>query len=383
MISRRHTAFAFTLVSLAFAPCASALVEFARGNLIASANLTEEFDSNVFGNNTELSDSITTFSPALNFSRKAGLISANLGAGINIVRFKDFDTQDSENPFFNFGINYDNPARLNLKYNGSYNRISTASDAALDRTESDQFTLGVVLNYAHSDKLSTRAGVNYRSSFDKTSNSNAFADTASYAFTAGSVYKYSPKLSGALAYTFRPSTATRVATNANLNPDAQDHQVAFSLEGELAPKVTGVTSVGYTLREFKAGGSEDAITFGVGTTWAAAQKTSVTLNASQDFSTTETAESITGLNIRLGLNQQLLAKLSANLYADYATVDYSTPGQLTSRSDDNLTYTAGLIYAFNEFLSSKLGYSYRDNNSNIATASYTRAIVTVGFTARY
>jgi len=358
-------------------------VEIARGSLTAGLSARAEYDTNIFGNNTSDADTIFSFTPDLRYTRAVGKISTIAVAGVNIIRFNEADDENSEDPFASVTFNYDAADKGNARLSIGFARSSQADDTVLDRLKSDEYALDSMVNHFYSEKLGYRVGFGTTISESKT---NGFNDVDTYTVSLGSVYRYSQKLNAALTYSFRKSGTEDVDTTLFEKPDSDDHRLTASLEGEISPKVTGQIGVGFSIRDYDEGGSDVAPTLSTGLNWAAAEKTTVSFNATQDFETTSAAQSALRFKTSLGVTQAINAKLNltGSFGYEHATYENSAVAPADNgRTDDSFIFQAGAAYAFTRYVSANAGITYRDNQSDAARADYERTIVSVGVSARY
>ncbi|AHF94856.1 hypothetical protein OPIT5_28510 [Opitutaceae bacterium TAV5] len=356
-----------------------AFVEIARGSLTAGLTVSAAHDTNIFGNNTERSDEVFTITPDLQYTRNVGKISTLASGGVNIIRFSDHTNQNSEDPFANLKFNYDGADKGSAQAGVGYRRRSETNDAALTRTESDDWLADAIVNYYYSEKLGVRTRADLSFSRSRT---DGFNDVDRWGAGVGLLYRYSPKLTFVSGYDFR-TTATRDRLAGADKPDSSDHRFSFGAEGDLAPKLTGSASLGATYRDFDDGDSSWLPYAGIDLNWAVLEKTSVFLTISSDFDTTSSAQSSKNLRTALGARQALSDRLSLAGSIGYEHVKYSSNGLIAGRTDKIVPLTLDLDYVVNEYLSVSAGISWRHNSSDLDTADYDRTIYTLQASARY
>lgn len=360
---------------------AHALAEFARGKLTVAASLNTAYDSNIFANSTEEEDVSVTFNPSLAWTRNAGRISATVSVGISAITFTDADDQDSVDPSINAALTHDRAEKGSDSVSLSYTRSSEANDILLDRVEVDNYRGSVGTDYFYSEKTGFRANANFRSSLY---DAPGFNDVESYGLGGGILYRYSPKLVANATYSFSPEKAEELAPGRLSDPSSKNHRFSLGLEGELAPKLSGNVSVGYAYRDFDNGAdSDDTILVGAGLSWAAAEKTTLTLSATQDFDTTANAESAHIFNVSLGARHTLTEKISLNASLGYQQSELDEVGTPVSREDDTYIFGAGSSYRINDNISANLAVRHRINDSTLARAEYDRTVVSLGLNLLY
>jgi len=373
-LSKLHLTKASLAVGASFIPSAFGFTEFARGNLVANASLVSSYDTNIFGNSSEVDDFNATFSPGLSYLRDAGNLSVSIESGVSAVSFADSSSQDSVDPFLNTTLNLDRAEKGSATVSLGYTRSTEANNLLLARTQSDEYRSSGRVNYFYSEKTGIRVDANFRRSEYNTFGYNSIS---SYGLGGGLIYRYSSKLTASATYDFSPEKAINLAGPLS-DPSSKNHRFAFGLEGQLAPKLNGSVSLGYAYRSFDLGGSDDTALLGVDLLWNPVEKSSFTLSASNNFDTTAGAESARILDVSLGGRQALTEKLvlGGSLGYQHSQIDQK-PGPV-SRSDDAYLLGVSLSYALNDNWSTNAGITHRLNKSSLALGDYVRTVVSAG-----
>lgn len=361
------------------APNAHALFEVARGTLGVSAALSAEYDTNIFANATEQDDVSLVFTPGVNWSRNVGLVSTSAQAGMKTISFTDTSGQDSIDPFLNINLRVDRAEKGSASFGFSYARTTEANDVLLDRTESDQVNGNGRIDYLYSEKTGVRFNGTFRLSDFRTA---GFNDVDSFALGGGLLYRYSPKLTSDLTYSFSPENATNLTGISD--PSSDNHRLSVGFEGALFTKVSGLFSIGYAYRDFNAGGSDDTVLLASSLSWAASAKTNFTLGASNNFDTTAAGQSSRAFQVTVGVRQTLTEKISISGNIGHQRVKLDELGPLaTSREDDAVILGLNLAYRINDRFSAQSGLTHRISDSTNALAKYDRSVVSLGLNAAF
>ena len=265
----------------------------------------------------------------------------------------------------------------------SFQRDTLANDVLNTRTKSNDFNFNGSLQHLFSEKLGYRVLGDYRDDKYLTA---GYADVLDYSAGADAVYVYSPKLTVVGGYTHRESwTANRAGTPAG-SPASKDDRYSVGFEGELAPKVSGTFSIGVVQRRFDAagfGGNASSLFLASGLKWVPLQKTSVSIDASQDFDTTAANQSSKVGSLTIGVTQTLDQNWSVDGSVAYTHSDYTGLGAANSRVDDNYRIRGRVTYAVttNVTLDASVGYGKVDSTNAFST--YDRVNAGVGVTASF
>jgi polysaccharide biosynthesis protein VpsM len=374
MASPINLRLAVASLSLAAVP-AQAFVEVARGNLNASINTLVEADSNIFGDNTRVSDELLTVTPELSYERNAGLLSLASAAGVDLVRFSDHIDQNSEDPYANLHLGLDQAEKGSAKADVSYARQSATNEAVLARTKSDEYQANLAWDYFLGDKTGLRFGTDYAKSDQLTA---GFTSSTVTGFDVGSLYRYSPKLTANLVYGYRDTETTNNVRN------SKDHRLSVGTEGEILSKLTGKISIGANYREEPKFKSSTSVYINSAVNWQIGPKTDLDINLSAAPETTAGAQTSQNYRLDVTLNQEFNAKLRGYFTAGVEQAKYTggTFGTV-ARTDNTLPLSMGINYSINGYLNTQAGVSYRINNSDLAQADYDRTIYTVSLNAKF
>lgn len=340
--------------------------------LFLTASVDVKADDNIYLKNTnEADDTILTFSPGVDlvFGRNAAT-SGNLYYRHDILRYSDNSVQDTDlanvginsvynngKTKFDFGLSFAETAQNDVSAPGFIvPRDATNARAIAEFGMTEKTKLGVGATYSKSDYGAAGGYRDY-------SNFNVPLDV---------YFEYSPKLDLSVGYHYRSNDVSGVAADSN------DHFLSLGARGEFTPKLTGQIRMGYAKRNFD-GALPDSDLFGVNMnlTLAATPKTSIALNASNDFGVSALGESTESLFLAANMNTRIDDQWSWRASLSFRTTDYPT------RSDDYFEGGAGVNYTYSEFVNFAVGYTHRNNDSSRAGGDFSNNVFSLTANVRY
>ena len=381
MISSRQSFVSLLLAGsfIAAVPTAFSLGKVGRGTLNVSADLTLEYDTNIYGNSVEEDDMSAIFTPGISYNRSVGTISTTAELGVRSISFTDTSGQDSIDPYVNMTFNMDRDLKGRVSAGFNYARTTEANEVLLARTTSDEFSGNFRVDYFYSDKTGVRMDTAFRVSDFA---SAGFGDVQSTSIGGGLLYRFSQKLTADLSYSFSPEKVLRSPIIAS-NPNSDNHRISFGLDGEIRPKLNGSISVGSVSRDFNIGGSDKTMLVSSNLAWTASEKTTWNAIVSNNFDTTPGSESAKIFSATLALRQVLTQKVSITTSVSHIETELDQrPGPVT-RSDEALLLNATLIYRLNDHYNASGGISHRISTSTLALAEYDRTIISLGLSATF
>ena len=155
------------------------------------------------------------------------------------------------------------------------------------------------------------------------------------------------------------------------------------MSGKVISKLNGTVRAGYQIRnDVNTDDTFESITSSVSVTWTVNKRLAITGTLSKDFNTTG-ADS-TSDNLTFDLNAQYVLTPHWTLFAGVGagTTDYLS-GIDNGRRDQFATWNIGVNYTLNEHFKASLTYSYLQNWSNRATATYDRSSITLHLSSRW
>ena len=127
---------------------ALALVKFNEGRdqIFVTGTMTIGYDSNIFSNNTNESDVVTSTTLALEYVRRAGMISVNGNVGWNLGSFAENGSENFSNPSMGLEL-VKNTGRTTGSFTLGASRQSQADPNIGQRTDSWNYNAGLNWKY--------------------------------------------------------------------------------------------------------------------------------------------------------------------------------------------------------------------------------------------
>ena len=423
----------FCLLSLKF--CLSifcfGLVDGKWGKLDASATLKLAYDSRVFGmpsnefsaikesgggNGINVSrlesedDFILTFSPALHFTNKLGLLKVSGSAGINVTQYLLNGEMSNIVPTTSLTVDFDdtlalkkrisNNAKIRFESTFDVGQQIGASVLEQDLVSYTYIAAGLNVRYNHSPKFGIGGGTSYSYRFYQSANTSSDnrpnLDFSTLPLSFRAFYIYSEKLDFFTNYTFARSKAHGTSQN-NLT-DAINHSISIGADGVYSAKFSGSASIGYSLvdYDFSAQPNQDNLITSLSLNWKHNSKTSSNYSLSRSFSPTAQGFSTFSTSLRGSLNHRFTDTFSGNAYLSAGLTDYTYPpsGQLTpndnasggkvdSSSMKTYGFGMGVTKKINKIFSSSGGYDYTLMNKGGESGSYGRHLIHAQVTGKF
>ena len=186
-------------------------------------------------------------------------------------------------------------------------------------------------------------------------------------------FKVEPKLDLSAGLSYKDNQLGNGVANST------EYYYHVGARGELAPKLTGEFSIGLINDKFDGLGSRNGLGLESHFTYAYSEKTSLTFGASNengyggDGSAYKT----------FGLNGGFVAEVSSDVkiggMLSYGSFNYDN----SSRQDNFYQGQLSVTYVLSHEISFTGAYAYADNSSNLAGASFTNNIFSLGASFRY
>lgn len=351
------------------------------GHVETMVSVRGDYDSNIFLNSNNVSDFVTTASAQAKFVRDVALVASEISVGASGAIYGDHTEQKSLDPLVRGNLTYTPSDKTTISGGLSYQRNTIANEALNTRTKSNDFNFQGTVQHLFSEKLGYRVTADYR---NNDYISQGYADVLSYSAGANAVYVYSPKLTMIGGYTYRESwNDNRPPGSANAS--SKDSRIAVGFEGELAPKLSGSLNVGVVNRSFKSSKFEDAsaLYLGARLKWVPAQKTSVAIDASEDFDLTAANQSSKVASFTVGITQIIDQKWSVDGSVALSHSNYYGASGAGSRTDDNFRIRGRASYAVTTNVSVDVSVGYGNVESTNAFSTYDRVNAGVGLAASF
>jgi len=330
-----------------------ALVEGKFGKLDVSASLRATYDSKVFampsssfneiktsGRSNEIEsedDFILSFSPAMHFSNKIGLLKLSGSAGVNITHYMLNDEKSFIVPTTSLSVDFDdtlalkkrisNNAKIRFESTFDVGQVVGASVLDQDLVSYTYIKSGFNVRYNHSEKFGLGGGTSYSYRFYQTgrdSNDQLNFDFSTLPLSARAFYIYSEKLDFFTNYTF-----SRTKADSGNKPEltsSRSHSISVGADGEFSSKLSGSASVGYSLLGFDYDGTPNQhnLITNLSFKWKYNSKTSSDVSLSRATSPSATGQSTISTSLRSGLNHRFTDTWSGSAYISTGLTDYTT-----------------------------------------------------------
>lgn len=340
--------------------------------LFLTAEVAMEMDDNIYlrRSGLEVDDLIWKFTPGLDlkFGQNA-MTQGNVFYSHSFHRYSDTSSQNTDLPSLGLNSLYSN-GKSKFDFGASYaetaNNEVSAPGAILEKNSTSLRAIG---EFSLSEKTSFGVGVRYESA--EYPAAGIYRDSDTWTVPLDFYYDASPKLQGSIGYQYRN---TDLAGN---GIDAKDHFFSIGARGEFTPKLTGQIRVGYVTRNFSNNRDESDFGAKADLTYAASEKTSVSLGASSDYETTPTGETNQVKSFNSSANFRIDEQWAWNVDLSLRSMDYTT------RTDDMFSVGGGFSYAFNQNLRFAGRYVHKSQSSPLAAAEWDNNVFSLTASLRY
>ncbi len=388
------------------------LIDGKLGTVTAGASMTATYDSRVFamptsefnkirdGNLSNISeiesedDFILTFSPALHFANKIGLLKLSGSAGLIITQYIINDKKSSITPSTSLSVDFDdtlalkkrisNNAKIRFESTFDVGQVVGASILDQDFVSYTYINTGFNVRYNHSEKFGIGGGTSYSHRFyqtDSSSDNQPNFDFATLPLSARAFYIYSEKLDFFTNYTFSRTKASSGGRSELTS--SRSHSISVGADGEFSEKLTGTASIGYSVLDFDHSGTpnEQNIITSIGANWKFNSKTSSNFNLSRSFSPTSTGDSAFTTSLSAGLSHRFTEDWSgsANLSTGFS--------EITNISNNSLeldSYSLGFSTSkrLSRVFTTTGSYNFTYSDSS-KTGSYNRHVLRAEISGRF
>lgn len=406
----------------AFLVCATsplqAFYEFGRGELILSTTATSTYDSRVNGGMNEDDDLIFSVFPEFRYIRDAAQIKLDGSAGVRVNRYLDYDQYDSEDIHTNLLVRFppDIGPRVSglarLAYNESVDinydvneRISSETflaqgDATIVTGLKTSVNLSAIFTdmdrdiYGTMEHLNLNAGFNYRDFLGGSTLSLRYRrleastmgtlsmneiDQSSDTYTLSFSRPVFGEVRGSISYGYR---ILRRDASETFIGETDDNGSVFTagLEGPFLPrsKFPKLTSAIYfSYQRAETPGINDVggnrIAGRLSLRWQARETTQLAINAERNQVLSVNNLTTENNRLYLSLNQDIGHFVKAFATVGYETRDYRG----LTRNDDVYVASIGASYRATRAWTMSANYRFRDSQSTLSLADYTRHLVSV------
>ncbi|MBL4576651.1 MAG: outer membrane beta-barrel protein [Opitutaceae bacterium] len=339
-----------------------------RGGLTIEATARVGYDSNIFGNSSEVDDTFISIMPELRFLKEDSLSTINARVAMDFTRFDEQSATDFENFYSSFEISLptNRASRLSGTFNIGYDSINDTNLLINQRLDSDTFSSSANFVFRVSPKTGLRAG------FEYTDNQNElFSNTKINLLTAGVQYSVSSRtavfLDGRLS-----------ETESDGGVDNRTKGFVVGLTGQLSPTLGGFVSIGSQSTDERGNipgdsDSDQLIAF-ANLTWTPQERTNVVLTFGRDMDVSPGDESVETTTARAQLNHDLSSALSIFGAIELRDLEFRN---IANRKDDVTEFNGGITYSINPRFSTGAEVSFFNSNSTDILSDYNREIYSI------
>jgi len=370
-----------TLVAAVLARAQTDSGLLAGGRIETDATAQLSHDSNVFLNSNQISDWDASLDASANYTRDIAEVSSNASLGFNSDAFARYTSQDDVDPYAKGSLTYRPSDEAITTGSFSYARDTVANQQLNTRTKSNDLNLDGSFQDLFTGKVGYRLTGAYVDSNYLTA---GYADVLDYTAGLDAVYVYSPKLTLLAGYGYGESW-NRNRTLGEADAASRNSFYTVGAEGEVAPKVTGTIKVGAEHETFDRSlfNNGSTVFLSTGLNWAAAEKTTVSLNAAENFDLTAVEQSAKDTSFNLGATQALDAQWGIGGSVAYIRADYQGARQLGDRLDNTYQVEAKVSYAVTTNVTFQYSIGYDKVNSTVAFSAYDRLLTSVSVAAKF
>jgi len=361
---------------VATTPSARALLNFdgTRNQLYVFGGITYGYSSNIYAQADGPGDSSIAVQAGAELKRKAGLIAVDLVAKVDFVRYQDYTDENAVNPNFSLMFTKDTGRTTGTLSISAYRE--TRADSAVNlRTSTLNFPVALNVRYPIDDKFYLTSATEYaRRNYEDNA---ALVDYTDLSEAVDFYYTYSSKLDLLAGYRLRLSETSVYGR-------ATDHWFSVGATGGLLAKLSGTVRVGYQLRTVESGSPDhfNNFNFLAGLNWPVLSKLAVSLNASRDFGTIATGETVDTSALTLRATYTYNRKLQFNTGVSTGLNNFLGDTQ-DDRRDTYFSWDAGFAYKLNEHFQFGGSYVYFRNWSSLPIGDYENHGVSLNVSGRY
>ena len=260
------------------------------------------------------------------------------------------------------------------------------------QTEEKNYAVNFNASYQFNDKVSfdTSAGAAFQflGGTNAVVNTNtpaaftpALTDSRSFNAAEWVNYQFDEKISGGVGVTLGYSEQS-------VGFNSVSEQYLARVKWHPGPKLTVALNGGIEDQQFLNSGASDLVTpiFSASIGYNLFEHTVFSLSASRSVNASLFQNEVTeSSQVGISVAQRLLGKFQLSLGMGYSDADYkNTEANLTTtRSDKNISFSAGLTYPLWEHFTTSAFYQYSDNSSSAGAFSYSSSQVGASITWAY
>jgi hypothetical protein len=338
------------------------------------------YDDNVtLSHNNAKSDSVFVAAPGAELTYTAGASKASMVVTEQFIRYSSMDSYDTELFAGEGNFSYEG-GMTKLTADASYRQQDQSNATQFQREQTiRQTNVGGSVNaeWQGTAKIKIGTGASYNTTDYSATN---YSDRNTYSLPLDVYYGMTPKWDLSAGYRFQNS---RVSGNSGI--DSHDHFFNVGARGEFTPKLAGQVRVGYSLREYKRGGSDALPGISGSLDYAYSPKTTYSLSVSNDFSSGAYGDSQENFSVRGSGRWEFAPQWSAQAGLSYqdTEITYATNSLRMGRTDQFIVADTGIQYRISESVSLSATYVYRTNDSSDDFATFSDNVLTFGASLRY
>ena len=345
-----------------------------------SLKVAEAYDDNFRAvEKSKDSSWITTIAPTFQLNADGRKSAYQLKYTASSDTFHSSHKDNNVDHFFNADAGFDFDARNRLALNAGYHDVEETASAD-QKIENDKFNTknigGVYTFGAQSARTQIELGSNYDElRYTNGNRLNSDKERDAMALRATAYYAVAPKTKVLLEgrhtdYDYKTFTAR----------DSKNKALLAGVTWEATAKTTGTFKIGREKKDFDKSVFDDKSTgmWEAGVTWAPLTYSTFDLNTRRGFDEGEdNASAIKSQNTRLGWKHYWMDRVYTE--ASYARSDRKY--QDIKREDNRDDYGLRVTYQARRWLDVGLGYTYANNDSDVANESFKRNIYALTFNA--
>jgi hypothetical protein len=376
-----------SLAALLAAPSSWGAAELGGGRLQVKGTASITFDSNIYQDAQELSDTVLRLRPSVAYIKDSGLLRLDSELYFQAIRYQEYDEENAEDYGLDLRLSFpqQEDAQIEMRGEARLMHYTAPNPEVGDIIESDRAMLrGSVLTKT-SEKLQGRVEVSYDA---RDYSLSTYQDTTLALLDGSLLYAVSPRLR-----TFAGAGYTEFdVESSDESEDASGSSVRLfgGFQGNLTPKVTGTARLGYTTRRFDDAddfADQGAVVMSADLAWQLSKKTSFALQGSRFFDVTPTSVSYLVTNLTLRGRHQLLEKLSLDAFVSYVHGSFTASREESdvnaNRTDDDYRLGGALAYQMNRYISARVDLLLSTRESTSELFENDRAALTFSLSGRF
>lgn len=379
---------AASFIATAFTVSASPLVSF--GDLLdvrfkGTSDLA--WQSNLFSDaDGEVEDFLLTVSPGFDFNFGSGLSNADFSVEtrVDVLRYDESHAWDTETFHIKAFGDY-SAARYDVKGSLIFDETqSSLRDANVNGklSESDRTSFNLSGEYELSPKFSFGAALDVSDRKYTGETAANYADSIVTAVPFDIYYELTSKLDLSVGYQYSNRDIDAVA-GGNEAYESVTHFLSVGARGDLLPKLSGSIKFGFSQldSDYQSQADKDESGLGVDANlnWAASPKLSHNLALARDFGATSNGTRIEESSLNVRTKYTISDRWMSTASLGYTLREYMDE----SRDDGYVTLGLNANYSPSEYWSFGGGYTFADNDSDVAASNFNNHKLNISASLRY